>query len=93
MMSQERKEIKESRDLKSSDRDKNNISVNRCTRKNRAIERELPMRLVFFLKVESKLLRIFGIRPITGQNIFRETFKQISRNMKMCGKCTYTDIK
>ena len=93
MMTQERGEIKDSRDLKSSDRDKNNISVNCCARKNRATERELSMRLVIFLKVEGKLLRIFGIRPITGQNIFRETFKQISCNMKMCGKCTYTDIK
>lgn len=93
MMTQERREIKESRDSKSSDRDKSNISVNRCARKNRATERELPMRLVIFLKVESKLLRIFGIRPITGQNIFRETFKQIYCNMKMCIKCRYTDIK
>ena len=30
MMTKERGQIKESRDMKSSDRDKNNVSVNRC---------------------------------------------------------------
>lgn len=60
MMTQERGEIKESRDMKSSDR-KKNILVKHCSRKNRATERELPMHLIF-LKVEWKLLWISRIR-------------------------------